>query len=127
MTHLMRWIRHLGQLSCTLLTLLGNGVCYFTLRLRSPAALTAENLFLRKQLALYRERSITPRRATHATRLTLVWLARCFDWRRTLVIVRPATLIGWHRHKPRHDFLDACAELARLYPVDIRSTGNHAA
>jgi putative transposase len=97
MTHLMRWIRHLGPLSCMLLTLLGNGVCYFTLRLRSPAALAVENLFLRKQLALYWERSITPRRATHATRLTLVWLARCFDWRRALVIVRPATLIGWHR------------------------------
>jgi putative transposase len=97
MTHLMRWIRHLGQLSCTLLTLLGNGVWYFTLRLRSPAALAAENLFLRKQLALYRERSITPQRATLATRLTMVWLARWFDWHRALVIVHPATLIRWHR------------------------------
>ncbi len=36
MTHLLRWIRHLGQLSCTLLTLLGDGVCYFMLRLRTP-------------------------------------------------------------------------------------------
>jgi hypothetical protein len=71
MIHLMRLIRNLGQLSCTLLTLLGNGVCYFKLRLRSPAALAAENLFLAKQLALYRERSITPRRVTPTTRLTL--------------------------------------------------------
>ena len=39
MTHLLRLIRHLGQLSCTLLTLLGDGVCYFMLRLRTPAAL----------------------------------------------------------------------------------------
>ena len=40
-----------------------------------------------------------PRRATHATRLTLVsfWLARWFEWRRALVIVQPATLIRWHR------------------------------
>jgi hypothetical protein len=30
-------------------------------------------------------------------------------------------------NKPRHDFLDVCAELTRLYPVDISSTGNHAA
>jgi putative transposase len=96
MTHLLRLIRHLGQLSCTLLTLLGDGVCYFMLRLRSPAALAAENLFLRKPLALYRERCITPRRATHATRLTLVWLAGWFDWHHVLVIVQPATLIRWH-------------------------------
>jgi transposase InsO family protein len=80
-----------------LLTLLGDGVYDFRLRLRSPASLAAENLFLRKQLALYQERSITPRRATHATRLTLVWLARRFDWRHALVIVQPATLIRWHR------------------------------
>jgi transposase InsO family protein len=97
MTRLMRWIRHLGQLGCMLLTLLGDGVHYFILRLRSPVALAAENLFLRKQLALSQERSITPRRATRATRLTLIWLARCFDWHRALVIVRPATLIRWHR------------------------------
>jgi putative transposase len=97
MTRLMRLIRHLGQLSCTLLTLLGDGVHYVMLRLRSPAALAAENLFLRKQLALYQERSIKPRRATRATCLTLVWLARWFDWRRALVIVQPATLIRWHR------------------------------
>ena len=97
MTHLMRLIRHLGQFIYTLPMLLVDGVRYFGLCLRSPTALAAENLFLRKRLALYRERSITPRRATHATRLTLVWLARWFDWRRALVIVQPATLIRWHR------------------------------
>jgi putative transposase len=97
MTRLMRLIRHLGQFISTLPMLLADGLRYFGLCLRSPAALAAENLFLRKQLAMYRERSITPRRATDATRLTLVWLARWFDWRRALVIVQPATLIRWHR------------------------------
>jgi putative transposase len=97
MTHLMRLIRHLGQFISMLRMLLADGVRYVGLCLRSPTALAAENLFLRKQLALCRERSITPRRATPATRLTLVWLARWFDWRRALVIVQPATLIRWHR------------------------------
>jgi putative transposase len=97
MTHLMRVMRHLGQLISLLSMLLADGVRYVRLCLRSPTALAAENLFLRKQLALYRERSIKPRRTTHATRLTLVWLARWFDWRRALVIVQPATLIRWHR------------------------------
>ncbi len=40
--------------------------------LRSRSALMAENLFLRKQLVLYLERKVKPRRANDATRLTLV-------------------------------------------------------
>ena len=89
----MRFMRHRGQFISTLPMLLVDGVRYFGLCLRSPTALATENLFLRKQLALYRERPIKPRRGTHATRPTLVWLARRFDWRHALVIVQPATLI----------------------------------
>ena len=44
--------------------------------LRSRTALAAENLFLRKQLALYRERQVQPRRASDPVRLGLVLLAR---------------------------------------------------
>ena len=40
--------------------------------LQPHAALVAENLFLRKQLALYLERQAKPRRAKVATKLTLV-------------------------------------------------------
>jgi hypothetical protein len=36
------------------------------MRFRSLPALVAENLFLRKQLAFYREREIEPRRLTDA-------------------------------------------------------------
>jgi len=97
MIRLMRFIHHLGQFICTLLMLLGDSGRYLMHRLRAPAALAAENLFLRKQLALYRERGIKPRRATPATRLALIWLARWFDWRQALVVMQPATLIRWHR------------------------------
>ena len=38
------------------------------LTLRPPAALAAENLFLRKQLALFQERQVRPHRANDATR-----------------------------------------------------------
>ncbi len=65
--------------------------------LRSRAALAAENLFLRKQLALYRERQVKPRRPSAPLRLALVLLARCFAWRGALTIVQPATLLRWHR------------------------------
>lgn len=65
--------------------------------LRSRTALAAENLFLRKQLALYRERQVQRRRASDPMRLALVLLARCFPWREVLAIVQPATLFRWHR------------------------------
>jgi hypothetical protein len=65
--------------------------------LRSRTVLAAENLFLRKQLALYRERDVKPRRADPATRVALVLLARVIDWKPVLTVVRPDTLIRWHR------------------------------
>jgi putative transposase len=63
----------------------------------SRTDLVAENLFLRKQLAFYQEREIRPRRLTNAARLWLVLWSRFFDWKSALVVVKPATLIGWHR------------------------------
>lgn len=69
-----------------------------TTALHSQGRLAAENLFLRKQLALYLERQTKPRRATDATRLTLAILARFIDWRPVLMIVQPDTLLRWHRN-----------------------------
>jgi len=64
---------------------------------QSRSALVAENLFLRKQLAFYREHKVGPRRMTDVARLSLVLLSRLFDWKKALVVVKPDTLIGWHR------------------------------
>jgi len=64
---------------------------------RSPSALAAENLFLRKQLALFQERQIKPHRATDATRWVMAALSQWFEWRDALVVVQPDTLIRWHR------------------------------
>ena len=85
------------QLAPMLLSLIVDAICYLGLCLRPSPALAAENLFLRKQLALYQERQVKPRRATNATRLALVWLSQWFDWRQVLGIVKPETFIGWHR------------------------------
>jgi len=63
----------------------------------SHSQLAAENLFLREQLALYVERQAKPRRADDPTRITLVALSSLIEWRRILTIVKPDTLIGWHR------------------------------
>src|SRR5205809_3814270 len=63
----------------------------------SRSQLAAENLFLRKQLALYQERGVKPRRPDPATRVVLVLLSRLLDWRALLTVVQPDTLIRWHR------------------------------
>jgi hypothetical protein len=65
--------------------------------LQPRAALAAENLFLRKQLALYLERQVKPQRAGKATRLVLVLLSRLFPWRPALTVVKPETFVRWHR------------------------------
>ena len=64
---------------------------------RSRRALAAENLFLRKQLALFQERQVKPHRAHDSTRLIMVILGRMFWWRGALVNVKPDTFIRWHR------------------------------
>ena len=84
MTRLLCFLHDIAQLACTLLAFLIDVMRFLGLCLRSPAALAAENLFLRKQLALYQERHVKPKRVTPATRLTRVWLARWFDWRQAL-------------------------------------------
>ena len=64
-----------------------------TLSIRPRLSIEAENVFLRRQLALYKERGIKPGRIDTATRMSLVLLSKLFDWRCALIIVRPETLI----------------------------------
>src|SRR6185436_2419051 len=82
---------------CTIVRVAGDIVQFASLVFRSRAQLAAENVFLRKQLALYLERQVKPRRADDATRLTLVALSRLIDWRQLLTVVKPETLIRWQR------------------------------
>ena len=65
-------LRHLIQPASMLLTLMVDAVCYLGLCLRPHPKRAAEVLFVRKQLALYEERQVKPRRATDATRIVMV-------------------------------------------------------
>jgi hypothetical protein len=85
------------RLISLLLALVGDALRFLVLGTHSQATLKAENLFLRKQLALYLEREVKPRRATDATRLSMVLLSRLFTWQHALVSVKPETFLGWHR------------------------------
>src|SRR5450756_990685 len=71
------------------------------LAFRSSRSIKAENLFLRRQLGLYIERGVKPRRIDPVTRISLTVLSRLFSWRDALVVVRPETLIRWHCARSR--------------------------
>src|SRR5712672_2387963 len=85
------------KVSEILIELVAEALRWLRLAFRSSQAIRAENLFLRRQLALYIERGVKPRRIDPATRIALTLLSRLFDWRDALAVVRPVTLIRWHR------------------------------
>jgi transposase InsO family protein len=65
---------------------------------KSRAILQLENLALRHQLGVLR-RSVKRPKLTSADRLLWTWLCDVWsDWRSSLVIVKPETVIGWHRN-----------------------------
>src|SRR5262245_21867992 len=65
---------------------------------RDRSDLVAENLLLRQQLAVL-TRPTRKRPRLRAQDRLFWWLARLLrsDWRRHLVLVRPETVVGWHR------------------------------
>ena len=65
--------------------------------LAGRAALVAQNLALRHQLAVL-QRSVKHPRLRRRDRVLWVWLSRIWDgWRSSLVIVKPETVVDWHR------------------------------
>src|SRR5712664_700829 len=65
--------------------------------LRSRTDLALENLALRQQLALLRRRSKRPQFG-RLDRAFWMWLSNCWaGWRGALHLVRPETVIRWHR------------------------------
>jgi hypothetical protein len=71
---MLRIVAGVGSLIC-------DGLRWLWLTLRSTSAVEAENLFLRRQLALYLERGVKPRRIDSITRIALTILSGFFDWR----------------------------------------------
>jgi transposase InsO family protein len=89
--------------------------------LRSTLAVRAENLVLRRQLAWYIERGIKPTRVDHASRVSLALLTRLFDWRDGLVVVRPSTVVRWHRLGWRIFWRLKCRAGRPRIPPELRS------
>jgi transposase InsO family protein len=66
--------------------------------LKARVALQLENVALRHQIGVL-QRSAKKRPQLHAgDRLLWVWLSRVWaDWRSSLIIVKPETVVAWHR------------------------------
>jgi putative transposase len=77
--------------------LLADLIGLLMLAVRPRRSIEAENLVLRRQLALFKERGVKPRRIDAATRLSVAWLSRLCDWRSCVIVVRPETIVRWHR------------------------------
>jgi putative transposase len=64
---------------------------------RGSAAVALENVALRHQLTVL-QRSVKRPRLSRWDRILWLWLSRLWaDWRSGLVIVRPGTVLAWHR------------------------------
>src|SRR5271168_776651 len=112
--------RSLDSLLILITDLVTDGLLFFRLLLRSRTALSAEILFLRKQLAFYEERQVQPRRLNDSARFSLALWSRLFDWKNALVIVKPETLIGWHRKGFKLFWRWKCKSGRPKLPKDIR-------
>ena len=68
-----------------------------SLAVRPVRELALENLALRQQLAILQRKTKRPE-LTKADRAFWVALCRLWpDWQNALILVKPATVIGWHR------------------------------
>jgi hypothetical protein len=66
--------------------------------LRTHHSLALENLALRHQLAVLRRRVPQRPRLTQIDRALWSWLSKTWrEWRTALVLVRPETVVRWHR------------------------------
>jgi transposase InsO family protein len=65
---------------------------------KGSAELRLENVALRHQVGVLRRSAPKQLNLTPADRIFWVWLRRVWaDWKSALMIVKPATVIGWHR------------------------------
>ena len=81
----------LSNLLLTMFDLLLDTLRFIRVSLPPRCSLAAENLYLRKHLALYLKRGVKPRRAEAAVKLTHVLISR-FAWREALTVVKLASL-----------------------------------
>lgn len=93
----MSW-RHLRVRCAEMISIVKALLSALRASFRTRVELQLEVLALRQQIhVLERSRRARPRLSC-ADRVFWVWLARVWTgWRRSLIIVQPATVLAWHR------------------------------
>jgi hypothetical protein len=81
MSPLSIWLKAFWHCARTIARVMFDLVELLRLATKSRSALMAENLFLRKQLAMFQERNVKPHRAQDSARWLMACLSRLFDWR----------------------------------------------
>ena len=90
----MRILHHLCALTLGMLIAL---VAALSSVFKTRTALQLENLALRHQLGVL-HRSVKKPKLTPLDRLLWAWLCGVWaDWRSALIVVKPETVIAWHR------------------------------
>jgi hypothetical protein len=90
----LRILRQIFLLALSLLHLLAAAT---VANFKSRTALQLENLALRHQLGVL-QRSVKRPKLITADRLLWAWLSQVWvGWRSSLLIVKPETVIAWHR------------------------------
>ena len=64
---------------------------------KNKRELVAENAFLRQQLIVYKRQVVRPRLTPKDRGLLVLLASRVRDWKNALLVVKPATLLSWHR------------------------------
>ena len=64
---------------------------------RSKAELIVENMLLRQQLIVLERQVVRPKLTQHDRRVLVLLASRLAGWREALVVVKPDTLLSWHR------------------------------
>src|SRR5438874_13827050 len=107
------------------------GILFGTLRssVRTHRELALENLALRQQLAVWKARQPRPR-LTEMARIFWVPLSRLWtSWQHSLQVIRPETVVGWHRQRFRRYVYEvvprAAISLTRVLAIRLRYIGRH--
>jgi hypothetical protein len=91
-------MRRTAQLLRSLLSILlitvGEGIQFLWLAVSSRAELSAEVLFLRKQLAFYREHQVPPRKLTDAARFSLALWSPVSSLSTTSTTLQPSEFVS---------------------------------
>ena len=102
--------RSLDSLLNLITDLAADGLLFLGLLFRSRTALSAEILFLRKQLAFFEERQVQPRRLNNSARFSLILWSRLCNWKEALVVdckLAVGVVLGGLYHEYRWDRLAA--------------------